>query len=306
MGCCGVGRKLALALGGGGVRGLANIGVLKAFEEAGLSPDIVTGTSMGAVVGAVYADTHDAARTEQIIKGYLGSEEFIKQTHLLSTSEDPDKGWLEKIFDTAKKGYFFYRFFLRESVVSESVFLELDRVVPDKTFSELKLPFACIALDLASGLPEIFHAGALRPAVRASSAVPGMMPPVSIRGGMYVDGGWAESVPVSAAHFLHADFIVACDVTRDILAIDYGSQIKSSMDVLLRANDITRSLMNTCRTRGAQFVLHPDVGDAPWSSFDNIDGYIAAGHTCASKAMPALRRRMKQGRLSRLWMKFGR
>ena len=141
-----MGRKIAIALGGGGVRGLANIGVLKALEAAGIEPDIVTGTSMGAIVGAVYADTRSAEKTEMIIKSYLGSEEFIKQTQNLSVSDDPYKGWLEKIFDTAKKGYFFYRFFMRESVVSESVFLELDRLVPDKRFGELTLPFACIAL----------------------------------------------------------------------------------------------------------------------------------------------------------------
>jgi len=296
-----MGRNIAIALGGGGVRGLANIGVLKALESSGVEPHIVTGTSMGAIVGAVYADTRSAEKTESIIKGYLGSEEFLRQTQNLSVSDDPDKGWLEKIFDTAKKGYFFYRFFLRESVVSESVFLELDRLVPNKRFSDLKLPFACIALDLISGLPEIFHDGELRPAVRASSAVPGMMPPVPIRSGMYVDGGWAESVPVSPAVFLGADFIIASDVTRDITAIDYSAQIKSSMDILQRANDITRAIMNTYRTRGADFVLHPDIGDAPWSAFDNIEGYIASGYECALRSMPALKHSLKRGRFFRLW-----
>lgn len=296
-----MGRKIAVALGGGGVRGLANIGVLKALENNGLVPDIVTGTSMGAIVGAVYADTGSAAKTESIIKTYLSSEEFIKQTQSLSVSDDPYKGWMEKLFDTAKKGYFFYRFLMRESIVSQGVFQELDRLVPDKRFGELKLRFACIALDLVSGLPEIFHDGELRPAVRASSAVPGMMPPVPIRSGMYVDGGWAESVPVTPAVFLGADFIIASDVTRDITSIDYASQMKSSMDILQRANDITRALMNTYRTRGADFVLHPDIGDAPWSAFDNIEGYIASGYECAQKGMPALRRALRRGWLSRLW-----
>lgn len=293
--------KLAIALGGGGVRGLANIGVLKAFEEAGIRPAIVTGTSMGAIVGAVYADTLDALETARIIKRYLGSEEFLRQTQKLDTSPDLDKGFLDRIFDTAKKGYLFYRFFMRESVISEGLFLEIDTLVPDKTFSELKLPFACIALDLVSGLPEIFHAGPLRPAVRASSAVPGMMPPVGIGGGMYADGGWAESVPVSAALFLGADFVIAADVTRDIAAIDYRSEIKSSMDILFRANDIARSLMNTYRTRDADFVIHPDVGEAPWSAFDNIDGYISAGYSSAKQTIPYLQKVLKKERFLRLW-----
>lgn len=299
-------RKLALALGGGGVRGLANIGVLRACEEAGLAPDIVTGTSMGAIVGAVYADTRDAAATEQIIKDYLSSEDFLKQTHKLNTDADPEKGIFDRIVDTAKKGYFFYRFLMRESVISEGAFQGLDRIVPDKNFNELALPFGCIALDLISGLPEIFHAGALRPAVRASSAVPGMMPPVPIGAGMYCDGGWAENVPISAAVLLGGDYIIASDVTRDIQPIDYKREIKSSMDVLFRADDIARSLMNTYRTRSADFVIHPEVGDAPWSAFENIDGFVTAGYTYARKVMPAVRASLRKQRWTRLWKKPAR
>ena len=298
-------RKLALALGGGGVRGLANIGVLKALEDGGIRPDIVTGTSMGAIVGSVYADTLSARETERIIKGYLGSEEFLKKAHRMAMSSDLDKGFLDRIFETAKKGYFFYRFLMQESVISPEIFfMEMDKIIPDKEFSGLQLPFACMALDIVSGCPEILHAGPVPAAVRASSSVPGILPPVAMGGGMYVDGGGAETVPVSAARFLGADFVIGVDVSREITPISYEKEIKNSMDILSRADDIARSIMNTSRPMEADFVIPPRVGQADWSDFDNIDYYILAGYKAAQDATLSLRRARRFRKIrSVLWHK---
>jgi NTE family protein len=109
-------------------------------------------------------------------------------------------------------------------------------------------------------------------------------------GGMYVDGGWAESVPISGVKQLGAHFIIASDVSRDITSIDAKSGLKNSMDIMIRANDIARSSMNMLRTKEADFVIHPEVGDAPWSAFENLDAYIAAGYKAAKTAMPSLKK----------------
>jgi NTE family protein len=285
--------RIGIALGGGGVRGLANIGVLRAMEEAGIKPDVISGTSMGAIVGAVYADTLSASGTESAIRGVLTSEEFLKQVQKmgsLSGGTDIDMGFFEKMFDTAKKGYAFYRFMTKDSVVSQAAFEQIEKLVPDKYFSDLKLRFACIALDLVSGNTVIFRSGSLRKAIRASSAVPGALSPVSMDGGMYVDGGWAESVPISAVKQLGAHFIIASDVSRDITSIDAKNGLRNSMDIMIRANDIARSSMNMLRTKEADFVIHPEVGDAPWSAFENFDAYVAAGYKAAKTAMPSLKK----------------
>ncbi len=287
-------NRLALALGGGGVRGLANIGVLRALEEAGIVPDIVTGTSMGAIVGSIYADTLDVATVQAIIKKFLSSEEFVHKAHKLSFSSDMDRGFLDRIYGTAKKGYFFYRFLFRKSVISpELFFLEMDRFIPDKDFSQLKIRFACVALDIVSGYPEILHSGSIRQAVRASSSVPGMLPPVRIDNRMYVDGGWVETVPVSAARALGAGFVVGVDVSRDIETIDFKDDIKNSMDIIFRADDIARSMMNTLRTREADFIIHPQVGSADWSDFDNLDDYIASGYRAAKDSIKDLKKALR-------------
>ncbi|MEA2102360.1 MAG: patatin-like phospholipase family protein [Thermodesulfobacteriota bacterium] len=284
-------HRLALALGGGGVRGLANIGVLRAMEDGDLVPDIVTGTSMGAIVGSVYAETKDAAKTEDIIREYLGNEEFIKKARKFSMSSEFDRGFLDTISEKAKKGYFFYRFLMRKSVISpEAFFSQMDHIIPDKRFDDLEIPFACVALDIVSGCPESLHSGAVQTAVRASSSVPGVLPPVEIGSGRYVDGGWVETVPVSAARLLGADFVIGVDVSREIMPIDFESQIKNSMDILSRSDDIARSMMNTYRTMDANFVIRPSVGNADWSDFDNIDFYISAGLKAGQDAIVVLKR----------------
>ena len=296
---------VALALGGGGVRGLANIGVIRALHEGGIVPDVIAGTSMGAIVGALYADSANIDLTEQTIKRLLKSEEFLQKAHRIPGSTDMDRGFLDKIYDTAIKGYFFYRFLFTESVVSaEAFFSELDRIIPEKPFSELKIPFACMALDLVSGYPEILHSGQVRLAVKASSAVPGILPPVQVDGRMCVDGGWVESVPISAAKVLGARFVIGVDVSRDISPIEYREEMKNSMDILFRAGDITRSLMNTLRIRDADFVIHPSVGDAEWSDFENIGRYISSGYSAGIKAVPSLRRALRVAKIKAfLWKK---
>jgi len=298
-----MGFKLGVALGGGGVRGLANIGVMQALFDAGIVPDMVAGTSMGAIVGALYADTLDIAKTREIVCGALCSEDFQKKARRLASSPGDEQGLFDQIYGKARKGYLFYRFLFMKSMIPAGVFFAgVDDLIPDKDFSELKLPFACMALDIVSGYPEILRSGSVRQAVRASSSVPGMLPPVQIGRSRYVDGGWAERVPVSAARFLGADFVLGVDVSRETALLGYDEQIRNSMDVLFRADDIARALMNTLRIRQADFVIYPEVGDAPWSDFSNIEEYITAGYQAAARAVPALKKAMRTARIKRfLW-----
>jgi len=161
-----------------------------------------------------------------------------------------------------------------------------------------------MALDIVSGYPQILHSGMTRQAVKASSAVPGILPPVAIDGRMCVDGGWVEAVPISAARVLGAQFVIGVDVSRDTAPIDYKEEIKNSMDILFRAGDITRSLMNTLRTREADFIINPDVGDAQWSQFGDIETYITAGYRAGIKAVPGLKKALWLSRIKALlWMK---
>lgn len=299
-----MGLKVGIALGGGGVRGLANIGVIKALLESGIGLDVVSGTSMGAIVGSLYADSRDISHVERVIRNMLSSQEFRQKVSRLSGSGDLDRSFMDKVFETAKKGYFFYRFLFRESVVSaEAFFTEIDQIIPDKSFSELKMPFSCVALDIVSGYPQILHSGRVCQAVKASCAVPGILPPVPIDGRMCVDGGWVEAVPVSAARILGSRYVIAVDVSRETASINYQEEIKNSMDILFRAGDITRSLMNTLRTSEADFVINPQVGDAEWSEFGDINTYITAGYRAGAQAAEAIRKSLRIKRVKALLWK---
>ncbi|HPP81798.1 MAG TPA: patatin-like phospholipase family protein, partial [Deltaproteobacteria bacterium] len=248
---------------------------------------------------SLYAASLDVKEVERTLRRAFTSEEFRRRVERFAGSgSDLDRGFMEKVLESVRKGYFFYRFMFRESVVAEGAFLEgMERIVPDMNFSELMIPFACMTLDLVSGLPQILRSGSVRLAVRASSAVPGFLPPVRVEHMVCVDGAWAESVPVSAARVLGARFVVGVDVSRDIEPIDGSRDIDNSLDILVRAGDLTRLFMNTLRTAQADFVIHPEVGDAAWNAFDDIDAYIAAGYSEAAGRIPALKKALRVHRI---------
>jgi len=295
--------RLGLALGGGGVRGLANLGVLEAFASAGISPAVVAGTSMGAIVAAIYADTLDARLTEQLIREFFQSDEFIENAQKLNAvSYEAERSLVEKIFDKARRGYFYYRFLMQRSVITpEAFFMGLDQLLPDKRIEELKIPIACTVVNLESGKQENLTNGSLRPAVKASCAVPGVLPPVAIGDQMYVDGGWAEVVPVSAARSLGADFVVGVNVSNPTCKVRFERDLHSAVDIMPRADDIARGILNDIRTRQADFVVRPDVPCVEWWDFDKADSCIEAGFVAGELALDAIRSSRRRKWWSLAW-----
>lgn len=185
--------KIGLALGGGSARGWAHIGVLRALHDAGISPDLVCGCSIGAFVGAAYADG-DLNALEHWVSG-------LTWTDVVGLLDVSFAGGLLK---GDKLIGFFERYFV------------------DKDFSALPLPFACVATDLASGREVWLREGSVAAAVRASIALPGLFAPVVREGRLLVDGGLVNPVPVSLCRALGADIVIAVDLGSDIV----GSSLK--------------------------------------------------------------------------------
>lgn len=175
--------RLGLALGSGSARGWAHIGVIRALAEAGYVPDIVAGCSIGAFVGAAYADG-DLDKLEQWVRGLAWKE--VLGLLDVSFSGGLIKG--EKLFD------FFQRHFV------------------DHDFASLSMPFACVATDLASGREIWLREGSVASAVRASLAVPGLFAPVVRDDLLLVDGGLVNPVPVSLCRAMGADMVIAVDL----------------------------------------------------------------------------------------------
>lgn len=187
--------RIGLALGGGAARGWSHVGVIRALEQAGIKPDLVCGTSIGALVGAAYAAC-ELDRFEQWVSG-MGIGDVLKFFDV-SLSSGLLKG--ERLMD-----------FLRENFT-------------DRAIEELPMPFGAVATSLHTGAEIWLRDGSTLDAVRASIALPGLFSPVMRDGSVLVDGGLVNPVPVSLARAMGADVVIAVDLSSDMM----GRHLRSS------------------------------------------------------------------------------
>jgi len=210
------GCKIGLALGGGAARGLAHIGVLKVLEQQGVPIDLIAGTSIGALVGGVYATTRSAAATEQRFLEFIFSEEFKRDRFdFLRESRQASPHLLDSVKTLIKRGIFYSVSMAKSSFVSAQSFEHnINGVLDDVRIEETAIPFAAIAADIHRGQQVMLQSGSLRRAVSASSAVPGLLPPITIDGRTLIDGGWVAKVPVVPALLMGADLVIGVDVDQ--------------------------------------------------------------------------------------------
>ncbi len=237
-------KTLGLALGSGGVRGIAHIGILAALEEAGIKPDYITGCSMGAVVGACYASGMSAKELREIALN-------LKPRDIVDFSP----AFLSRMA------------LLRSRKVEELLLKYLGHV----RIEEMQIPFKCIATDLLSGKLHVFERGRASLAVQASSAVPGIFRPVEFRRKLLVDGGCLCRVPVKLVKDMGADVVVAVDVLTNVS--EPIEKVGSLLGLMLRVFDLMDSqqtlMRSTIEGKVADIVLEPDiVGLSPYSIKD--------------------------------------
>jgi NTE family protein len=282
-------RGVTLALGGGGARGLAHIGVLAALEEAGISVRAIAGTSAGAVVGGMWAALGSAAAAERSWRLFLASgllPPSLPDLRLAAHVSSRDNLLLQ-FAKRLRTGATVVLALERESLVARE---DLDRVLefllPDVLVEDLPLPFAAVATDLATGNPVALRRGPLRLAAAASSAVPGVVTPVAFADAHLIDGGVVADVPVDQARALGPWPVVAVDVGEQPGDVD-PAHLKVPL-ALMRAGVIThRALRRTLLAR-ADLVISPAVGAIHWSEFDCVEEALAAGRAAAAAALPAV------------------
>ena len=281
--------RIGLALGSGGARGLAHVGVLDALEEAGLRPDLVVGTSMGAIVGGLYAEKPDAARVWQRLETYVGDETFSSywSAFVPRTGDNHDSGWQDRLTGI-------YDFMQRKLVAVRTVtrlYLEdarrlrapLEKLFAAQDFADLLVPFAAVAMDLISGKPVVFTTGKLVDGIYASSAIPAVFPPLERDGMLICDGGGPFRVPVEACRDLGADIIVAVDIP----AFE-DTKFSSGLDLILRSNTIARQRLNRFVCATADVVICPEVSEFHWADFRAGEACRARGYLAAHDALPGL------------------
>ncbi len=234
--------KIGLALGGGAARAFSHIGVLEGLTRYGVPIDIVTGTSMGAIIGAMYATQPDVAAIKQRFADYIKSDEFDESGfNFFKELDSHDEGILAELGRRARRGMFNALMVTKTALVNDkTAAMSYAYLLEDLNVEQTRIPFAAVALDLVSGEAVTLNRGRLRDVIAASCAMPGVLNPVNLNGHMLVDGGWAETVPIRAARQLGADFVIAVDVGDSLRAFN---EPRNAFDVIARADALARSAL---------------------------------------------------------------
>lgn len=281
--------NLALVLGGGGARGLAHIGVLRALQRANIRPDLIVGTSMGAVIGGMYAQMTDVDRVEKKILTFV--ETFgvkAKWLNFLGQVDTRDRhDMFRDIAYYIKKQFAGLRTLTSVSLEERKVLHgPLADFLSDEMIENCRIPFAAVALDLKKGQMEILDKGSIIESVYASAAVQGVFPPAEYQGHILSDGGPVAIVPVEAAKKLGARRVVAVDVSP---AIKEKTEFTSGLDILLRSDSISQDRLRKIDRGLADVIISPRVHSVHWANFTRISFCIRRGEEAAEKALDSIR-----------------
>ncbi len=246
--------KIGLALGSGGARGFAHLGVLKAFQDHQIPIDLIAGSSMGALVGCLYGVGHQ-----------------MEQLYKISTSFRR-KYYLD--FTVPKMG------FISGHRIKEFIRL----FTHNKNLEDLSIPVSVVATDLTHGEKVIFTSGSIADAVRASISIPGIFVPEKRDGKILVDGGVIDRVPVSVVKDMGADIIIGVDVSH----AKKNVEILTIYDVIMQSIDLLQQEIVANRVIESDFMMRPEVEMYSTKAFTNIEEIITAGEKAANEMIPAI------------------
>ena len=271
------GKKVGLALGGGGVRGFSHIGVLNVLEEEGIDIDVIVGTSAGALIGGAYASGQSPREIQDKIAAYLLSPEFDASTlkSIGLTFSPENKSFFRKARTFIMNRFWFVQAFFKQSILPSNDFESLiNYFLPEIDIRETKIPFRAVSTDLITGKKIIFSEGPLRQAVLASCSVPGALAPVRHGDWLLADGGITSLVPVHATREAGADVVIAVMVDRDLST---SVSMETAKDVLYRAGEITTDALEASELKDADVIIRPQVGDLHWMDFSRASDLIKIG-----------------------------
>jgi len=293
--------KVGLALGGGGARGLAHIGVLKVLERENIPIDLITGTSMGAIIGGVYALKEDISAIEKIAEKYSKISEFNIDLSFGEKEKKDKPFFLKKMSDFLKRGYIL-NLELRRKYINdgEGVKKIIKDLVDDRAFTDTKIPFAAVAADLVKGEKVIIRKGKLFDALLASASIPGMFPPVILDKKTLVDGGIVDVVPIEAAQSLEANFVIGVNVSQ---TIKKRAEFDNAVEIFFRSDSITSAELRKLQLSFADVVITPKVGRFHWSDFSKPEQCVREGEVAAQNAISEIKQKLKRMQ-PRWWRKL--
>lgn len=286
-------RRITLALGGGGARGVAHLGVAQTLIDAGYVIDRIVGISIGSLAGAMLAFEPDIQKTQSRAVQFLMSPSFRRHQELMFGAAQPtaDEGgglfnWYDKIKHYLRGNRLMYRVATRPGLLPALILQDVtERLLPEADIRDARIPLSIVAIDLRSGQRVILNSGPLRPAVQGSSAIPGIFPPVEYDGMELCDVGVLCSVPAVEARGLSDSVVVAVEVATRITPIRGCS---TALDVLMRVDEVGEVLFRRYVRAAADIVIRPDVDHIPWFDFTRPQSLIDAGRRAATRVLRQL------------------
>lgn len=243
--------KIGLALGAGGARGFAHIGVIQALEKAGIPVDAIAGSSMGSVIGAFYASGMDTHYMEMLATN-------LKRKH-----------WID--FTVPKLGF-----------VSGNKITDMIQLLTKKmNIEDGRIPISIVATDVEKGERVVFREGPMYKAVRGSISIPGIFVPYEYNDRLLVDGGVIDRVPISPCRELGVDLVIAVDVGL----YDKEMTVKGIFDVFFQSIEIMEREILKVRMLDANIVIRPDVGHISSTAFTQIEECIEEGRLATEKVV---------------------
>lgn len=281
-----------LALGGGGGRGLAHLGVLEVLEQHKLKPDAIIGSSIGAMFGAMYAINPDAGAVNRRVHAILASENFAKlDLSVLGGDENQDQSWLGRMSSATRQVLLYTRAATERAITDTDLLIRIvHEFCGGESFAEAQIPIYVTAVAFPSGECHIFSAtsGVSLPcAIAASMAIPGVFEPVVIDGKKYVDGGVASELPAREAKML-------ASAGQLVLAVNVGSRPREDQEPVnvygMRdwAAQIQALYLRKQSRAFADVLIEPLVGYTQWLDFSNVEQEIEKGRQAALEMMPEL------------------
>ena len=284
-------KRIGLALGGGGARGLAHVGVLAVLEREKIPIDLIVGTSIGALVGGAYASGINSDELKKKVEEYLSSTEFQSSTikAFEAAHAKGEGGLTQKIQTYLRNTFYLIQAMFKPGILpNENFQTTINYFIPDIQIEETRIPFRAVATDLVSGEEITFSKGPLRQAVMASCAVPGAIAPLKEGERLLSDGGITCLVPSSVARQEGADIVISVAVDRCIGSED----LRTVVDVYHRVSEIMGEKLKNYELADADVVILPEVGDTHWSNFSEAMNLIDEGEKAAGEKLDDIRQVM--------------
>ena len=279
--------KVGLVLSGGGAKGLAHIGVLKVIEEAGIRIDYIGGSSMGAIIGGLYASGYTTRQLDSIFKitdfGALIQDNLPRQARSFYERKEAERYVLKLPFDDFQvnlpsglsKGQNIY-----------NLYAQLLSHVEETDFSELPIPFFCIATNVETGEQVLIEEGDLATSLSASGAIPTLFSPVFIDGIMLTDGGVINNFPVEEVRAKGMDIIIGVDVQDNLRTKE---NLKSGFEILTQVNNFRTIRDAEEKSLKTDLYIHPNIDNFSVLSFDQGEKIINNGELAARKKISPLK-----------------